>query len=93
MLEGKAKLEQLEAKAKVGKAVTEIAAIRGLASARENISRKLKDLNTTHSSNVPRAKADIAADVLLFKAAIDAIAGRLNSSAKTDASKKKGEKS
>jgi len=98
VLEGKAKLELLEAKAKAGKAVTEIAAIKGLASARENISRKLQDLKTTHTSNVPRAKADIAAEVLLFKAAIDAIAGRLDSSkndaAKNDAAKKKeGEKS
>jgi len=87
VLEGKANLEQLEAKAKAGKVVAEIAAIKGLVSASDNIGRKLNDLKTTHASNVPRAKADIAAEVVLFKAGIDAIGRRLNSSSKNDSSK------
>jgi undecaprenyl pyrophosphate synthase len=75
--EGKARLEQLEAKAQVKKAQAEIAAIAGLMTARKSLQQKVQDLTTTHQSNVPRAKAEIDADVASFKSAIDELGAKL----------------
>jgi hypothetical protein len=61
--DGKAKLEQLEAKAKDKRAQAEISAITRLKTAREDIKRKVQDLKTTHDARVARAKAGIDADV------------------------------
>ena len=74
--EAKAKLEQLEAKAKKKKAQGEIAAINTMKTAKQNIDRKLQDLKATHDSNVARAKTEIDADVAKFKASIDELSGK-----------------
>src|SRR5262249_45958494 len=71
----KAKLDEFETKAKAaGKHAAEIA---GLTTAKDNISRKLQDLKTTHASNVARAKADIDAEVTSFKASLSALGEKL----------------
>ena len=75
MEESKAKLRQIEATAKEKGSQAEAAAVSSLQAANENISRKMKDLKTTHASNVARAKADIHEDVEKLKAAIDTFGG------------------
>ena len=75
----KAKLEQLQAKAREKSAQGEIAAINSLTTAKQNIDRKLQDLKATSDSNVARAKADIDADVATFTASIDQLAGKVQS--------------
>jgi phage shock protein A len=81
--EGKAKLEQLEAKAKVAKAQAEIAAIAGLVSARKHIQQKVQDLTKAHETNVPRAKAEIDADIASFRAKIDELGAKLKGQSAT----------
>jgi predicted RNA-binding protein with PIN domain len=82
--ESKARLQQLEAKAKEKKAQADIATIDTLNTAQEYIDRKVADLKTTHAANISRAKADIDADVATFKASVD----RLTASFKGQSSKK-----
>jgi hypothetical protein len=67
--EAKAKLEQIEADAK-RKGIA-IAAITGLAVTKGSIDRKLEDMKKAHESNQSRARAEIAADVAAFVAAVD----------------------
>jgi len=67
--EAKAKLEQIEADAK-RKGIA-IAALTGLAVTKRNIDRKLEDLKKAHESNRAHARAEIAADVAAFLAAVD----------------------
>jgi hypothetical protein len=71
------KLKDLETKAKAKGTQTEIAAVSGLKTAKDNISRKLQELKTTHASNVARAKADIDTEVAVFKASIDELSAKL----------------
>ena len=66
--EAKAKLEQIEADAK--RRGIEIAALTGLAVTKRNIDRKLEDVKKAHESNRPRARAEIAADIAAFLAAV-----------------------
>jgi uncharacterized protein YukE len=75
--EGKARLEQLEAKAKGKGAEAETAAINTLKAAKQNISRKVQELKRTHESDMATAKADIEADVADLKSAIDALGAKL----------------
>jgi len=82
--ESKARLQQVEAKAKEKKAQADIATIKTLRTAQEYIDRKVADLKTTHAANMSRAKADIDADVATFKASVD----RLTASVKGQSSKK-----
>ena len=81
--EAKARLELASATARQKKANAEIAAIDGLEAARQGIEARIKDLKTTHASNVSRAKAEIDADVAKFKASIDALAAKLKIHATT----------
>jgi len=67
--EAKAKLEQIEADAK--RKGIEIAALTRLAVTKRNIDRKLEDLKKAHESNRSHARAQIAADVAAFLAAVD----------------------
>ena len=75
--EAKAKLELVEATARQKKASSELAAINGLMAGWQGIETRIKDLKTTHESNVSRAKAEIDADVTKFKASIEEIAAKL----------------
>jgi len=77
MRDAKAKLEQFEATAKGKSAQQEAAAIGSLKAAKQNIERKLQDIKTTNATLVSRAKADIDADVAMFKASIDELATRV----------------
>ena len=74
--EAKARLEQIEAEAK--RKGIEIAAITGLAVTKRNIDRKLEDLKKAHESNRSRARAEIAADVAVFLAAVDELGKKAN---------------
>ena len=67
----KAKLDQIDAKAKQKVTPAEATAVAKLKTAKQNIDRKLQDLKTTHATNVARAKATIDADLAKFKATID----------------------
>src|SRR5262245_16999844 len=73
--EGKARLEQLEAKEKG--AQSELDAINSLKATKENIHRKVQDLKTTHEDHVARAQAAIDADVAAFKARIEELNAKL----------------
>ena len=75
--DGKAKLDQLEAKAKDKRAQTETDAIARLQTAKQNLDQKIQDLKSTSQVHVARAKADIDADVAAFKASVDEIASRV----------------
>jgi len=75
MRDAKAKLEQLEAKAKDKGARAQAAAITGLNTAKHYIDQKVQDLKTTSEQHRSRAKADIAADVATFKASVDKLTG------------------
>ena len=77
--EAKATLDLFEAAAQKKKAQAEIAAIHSVRTAKENIEKRLQDLNTTHGAHVARAKADIDADVARFKATIDELATKFRS--------------
>ena len=78
--EAKARLEQFEAKAKEQRAQTEITAINGLKTAKQNIDRRLQDLKTTHDAYVARARAEIDADVAKFKGSVDDFAAKFKTS-------------
>jgi hypothetical protein len=82
--EGKTKLEQLATKAKEHGAQAELNAINTLKSTRENIDRKLQDLQTTHDNNMAHAKAAIDTDVVAFNARIVQLSAKL----KTEPAKK-----
>jgi F0F1-type ATP synthase membrane subunit b/b' len=75
--EGKARLDQLEAKAKQQRAQAELSAINSLKTTKDTLTQRLTDLKKTHESNVTRAKADIDAAVAAFKASVDEIGNRL----------------
>jgi uncharacterized coiled-coil DUF342 family protein len=75
--EGKAKLEQLEAKAKQKSAQAELNAINSLKGQRENIQRKVQDLRTTNENQIARAQTAIDADVAAFKARIEDLSAKL----------------
>jgi hypothetical protein len=81
--EAKAKLDLLDATARQKKAQAEIAAIASLKTAKEHIETQLKDLKTTHESNVSRAKAEIDAEVAKFKSSIDELGTKLKTRAAT----------
>jgi len=69
--QGKAMLEQLEAKAKAKRAESEIAAINRLKAANQTIEQKVQELKSAHESHVPTAKAEIDAQIASFKSAIE----------------------
>jgi len=75
--EAKAQLDLLDGTARQKKAQAEISAIGSLKTAKQNIETRLKDLKTTHVSNVSRAKAEIDADVAKFKSSINELAAKL----------------
>jgi hypothetical protein len=75
--EGKAKLEQFEARAKEQHADAEISAINQLKTSRQNIDRKLQELKSTQEAQVAHAREVIDADVAKFKASLDMLAGKL----------------
>jgi pyridoxal biosynthesis lyase PdxS len=82
--EAKAKIEQLEAKAREKGAQGTTAVVNSLKAAKQNIEGKLQELKTTQDSNLARAKADIETDVARFKASI----GELTEKLKTESAKK-----
>jgi hypothetical protein len=71
-------LDQLEAKAKAKNNAAAVSAIERLKIAKQNISQKLQDLNTTHMSNVSRAQADIDEDVARLNAEIAELSTKLS---------------
>jgi hypothetical protein len=73
MHDAKAKLDELEARAKEKRAQAQLTAVNNLKATREHISKKVQDLKTTHASNVARAKADIDEAVAEFKSAISKV--------------------
>ena len=75
--EGKAKLDQLNAKAKEKQAQAEIDVVGRLNATKQNIEKKLQDLKTTADAQVSRAKADIDADVASFKSSINELASKI----------------
>ena len=75
--EGKAKLDQVNAKAKEKQAQAEIDVVSRLNATKQNIEKKLQDLKTTADVQVSRAKADIDADVASFKSSINDLAGKI----------------
>ena len=75
--ESKTKLEQLEAKAKEKRAQAELNAINSLKDTRENIQRKVQDLRTTNENQMARAQTAIDADVTAFKARIEELTAKL----------------
>jgi uncharacterized phage infection (PIP) family protein YhgE len=75
--DAKSKLEQFEATAKDKGAQQEAAAVSRLNAVKQNIDRKLQDIKSTNATLVSRAKADIDADVAMFKASIDELATRV----------------
>ncbi len=80
--DAKAKLEQFEAKAKEKRAQAETVAVNQLKAVKENIDRKLKDLETTDASYVARAKSEIDAEVAKFKASIDELGAKFKTAKK-----------
>jgi multidrug resistance efflux pump len=77
--QGKATLEQLEAKAKEKGAQSELSAINALKSSKENIQRKLQDLKTTHENDMAQAQTAVDADLTAFKARIAELSAKLKS--------------
>jgi uncharacterized coiled-coil DUF342 family protein len=75
--EGKAKLEQLEAKAREKGAQAALDTINSLKATRDNIQRKVQDLKTTHEDHMARAQAAIDADVAAFKTRIEELGAKL----------------
>jgi hypothetical protein len=77
--EAKARLDQLEAKARAKSDEAQIAAVASLNTARNNIERMLHDLKTTHESHAARAKADIDSAVAAFRTSVDELKHRIGS--------------
>jgi len=77
--EGKAKLEQIEAKAKEKHADAEISVINQLKTSRQDIDRKLQELKSTQDAHLAHAKEVIDADVAKFRASLDTLSGKLRS--------------
>jgi len=75
--EGKAKLDQFEARAKEKHADAEISVINQLKTSRQDIDRKLQELKSTQEAQVAHAREVIDADVAKFKASLDTLAGKL----------------
>jgi len=75
--ESKARLEQLEAKAKEKSAQAELNAINSLKGTKENIQRKVQDLRTTNENQMARAQTAIDADVTAFKARVEELSAKL----------------
>jgi len=75
--EGKAKLEQLEAKAREKGAQSELDAVNRLKATKENIHRKVQELKTTNEEHMARAQAAIDTDVAAFKARIEELGAKL----------------
>ena len=65
------RIDEFETKAKPRRAQAEIAAIKGLKAARQNIERMLVDLKSTRDTQVTRAKADIDAAIGAFQASLE----------------------
>lgn len=79
--EAKARLDQVEAKAREKKSEAELAAAVSLKKAKQNIDRKLQELSSTSDAYMARAKAEINADVAAFKASVDEIAAKIKTQA------------
>src|SRR5262245_62950682 len=75
--EGKAKLDQFEARAKERHADAEISAINQLKTSRQDIDRKLQALKSTQEANLAHAQEVIDADVAKFRASLDTLSGKL----------------
>jgi hypothetical protein len=75
--EGKAKLEQFEAKAREKHADAELSAINQLKTSKQDIDRKLQALKTTQEAMIGLAKESIDAEVAKFKASLDTLSGKL----------------
>ena len=75
--EGKAKLDQFEARAKEKHADAEISVINQLKTSRQDIDRKLQALKSTQETNLAHAKEVIDADVAKFRASLDTLSGKL----------------
>jgi len=75
--EGKAKLEQFEAKAREKHADAELSAINQLKTSKQDIDRKLQALKTTQEAMIGHAKESIDAEVAKFKASLDTLSGKL----------------
>jgi len=74
--EAKARLDEIDAIARQKEAQAEITAITSLNAARQQIETRIKDLKTTHESNVLRAKAEIQDDVAKLKTSIAELAAK-----------------
>jgi hypothetical protein len=82
--ETKAKLDQLEARARENRAQAEITALSYLQTTKQNIDQKLQDLRTTHDAHVAGAKADIDAQVASLKTSIAEIAAKFKAHLKME---------
>ena len=75
------RIDEFEAKAKPKRAEAEIAAIKGLKAARQNLERMLANLKTTRDTQVARAKVDIDAAVVAFQASLEDFRRKFTASA------------
>jgi len=78
----RAKLDEIQAKAKEKRTEVETATIARLNTARQDIDRKVQDLKSAHQEHVARAKSEIEADVAKFKASVDEFTAKVKDSRK-----------
>jgi chromosome segregation ATPase len=72
------RIDEFEASAKPKRAQAEVAAIKGLKTARQDLERRLADLKTTRDAHVAQAKADIDAAIVAFQASLDEFRRKFN---------------
>lgn len=82
ILEAKAKLEQVEAKAAGQRTQAENKTIEQLKTTRQNLEQKVRELKTTQGANLERAKGDISAEVAKLHTSIDQLTAEFNAAMK-----------
>jgi hypothetical protein len=79
--EAKAKIEEIEAQAKVQKALKEIDALKDLEKRRLEIETRCYELKTLGEGKVGEAKADLEARLTKLRASLDQVGAKLKSHA------------
>jgi hypothetical protein len=80
--EAKATLDRFEAEAKAKASATETTTVNHLKTAKQDIDRKLRDLESTHDAHVARARSEIEADVAKFKASVEDLGAKIKGNRK-----------
>jgi F0F1-type ATP synthase membrane subunit b/b' len=82
ILDAKARLELVEAKAAGQRTQAENKTIEQLNTTRQNLEQKVRELKTTQGANLERAQSDISAEVAKLHTSIDKLTDEFNAAMK-----------